>query len=119
MVWKNSSSCESAADTIHNPNTPGSAAGMVQMISSVRCVWRGKINGAAGALPTAVALSIDGGGGSPCDYNLIDCSGIDPACLGGGAVNKLVVGGGQVTKVGVTAGAPAGYSHNVAAGVMD
>jgi hypothetical protein len=118
MVWKNSASCESAGDTIQNPNFAGSTAGIVQLISCMRSVWRGKIKGAAGLLPKAVSLTMDGPGGGPCDYNLIDCSGIDPGCLAGGAANKLTLDGGAVTTVGVTGGAPEGYRNNVVAGVM-
>ena len=76
-------------------------AGVVQMISSVRCIWRGKIKGVAGALHKAVALTLDGPGGGPCDYNLIDCSGIDPRCVVGGGENKLTIGGASVEVVGV------------------
>ena len=64
-------------------------------------------------------IAIDGLGGAPCDYNLIDCSGIDPGCLAGGAASKLTIGGRAVTEVGVTSGAPGGYSNNVVAGVMN
>ena len=84
----------------------------------MRSVWRGKLKGAAGLLPKAVSLAMDGPGGGPCDYNLIDCSGIDPGCLAGGAAIKLTLGGGAVTTVGVTEGAPEGYRNNVVAGVM-
>jgi hypothetical protein len=52
------------------------------------------------------------------DHNLIDCSGIDPRCLAGGAAKKLTIGGHQVVTVGVTVDAPVGYSSNVVAGVM-
>jgi hypothetical protein len=118
MLWKNSRGCESASDTIQNPDFAGSKAGAVQLVSCLRSVWRGKIKGFAGAQHTAVALSVDGPGGGPCDYNLIDCSGIDPQCLTGGAANKLSVAGETVTTTGVTTGAPVGYSNNVVAGVM-
>jgi hypothetical protein len=119
MVWKNSANCESAGDTIQNFSAAGSDGGAVQLISCMRSVWRGKIKGLARAHHKAVALGIDGLGGGPCDYNLIDCSGIDPECLAGGAANKLTIVGEPVTVVGVTGGAPVGYSNNVVAGVMN
>jgi hypothetical protein len=119
IVWKNSATCESTGDTLQNISEVGSPGGLVQMISSVRCIWRAKVKGSAGALQTAVALTIDGSGGSPCDYNLIDCSGIDPGCMARGAANKLTIGGAAVTTAGVTSSAPSGYSHNVVVGVMD
>ena len=65
-----------------------------------------------------MTLSIDAVGGGPCDYNLIDCSGIDPGCLAGGAANKLTVGGGPVSAAGVTSASLEGYPNNVVAGVM-
>ena len=117
MVWRKASSCESTGDTIQNPNRPGSPDGLVQLISSARCVWRGKIKGAKEISRSGVVLKIEGA--APCDYNLVDCSGIDPGCLSGGAANKLIVGGVGVTKAGLIANSPPGFAHNVAAGVMD
>jgi hypothetical protein len=97
----------------------GARGGAVLLISTVRSVWRGKIKGAAGILPKAVSLTRDGAGGGPCDYNLIDCSGIDPGCLVGGAANKLTIEEVAVTNTGLTTGAASGYSNNVVAGVMN
>jgi hypothetical protein len=119
MMWKNSASCESTGDTIQSVSAAAPAAAAVQLISSVRCIWRAKIKGVAGAFEKAVTLTNNSPAGGPCDYNLIDCSGIDPVCLAGGSVNKLTVGGAPVTEVGVTKGAPAGCANNVVAGVMN
>ena len=118
MVWKNASSCESTGDTVQNFSATGAEAGAVQLISSVRSVWRSKIKGARGVLSRAVSLTMNGPGEAPCDFNLIECSGIDPGCLAGGAANKLIVANVAVTTVGVTGDAPAGYRNNVVAGVM-
>ncbi len=119
MVWRHASSCECAGDTIQNFSAKGAGAGAIQLVSTVRSVWRGKIKGAAGALPKAVSLTMDSVGGGACDHNLIDCSGIDPACLAGGATNKLNISGVPVTTAGVTSAAPEGCSNNLAAGVMN
>jgi hypothetical protein len=119
MAWKNSECCESTGDTIQYFGETGSPDGVVQMISCVRCIWRSKIKGSPGPLAKAVVLTMDGAGGGSCDYNLVDCSGIDPRHLAGGPSGKLTIGGASATAAGVTTGAPAGYSHNVVAGVMD
>jgi hypothetical protein len=107
--------CESTGDTISSNGAAVSAGGFVQFIGSNRNVWRSKILGYNDtAIPLGVVLS-----GGPSDYNEIDCSGINPTTITGGSANKLVLGGTQITSAGITSSAPSGYTHNVAAGVMN
>jgi hypothetical protein len=120
VQWQDSNSCESAASILSYRSATAHGSGAVVLISAARCVWRSKITGPANSVPSgAVVLTIDGGTGHACDYNEINCSGIDPGCLTGGSANKLVLGGTQITVTGITSGAPANMTHNVVYGVMN
>ena len=59
MAWRNATNCESLADTIQNVGSPGSPDGLVRIVSSSRCIWRGKIKGSPRRSPAGVVLSMD------------------------------------------------------------
>lgn len=120
VQWQDSNSCESTGSILSYKSGTAHGTGAVILISAARCIWRSKITGPANSVPSgAVVLTIDSVTTHACDYNLIDCSGIDPGCCTGGSANKLILGGTQITVVGITTGAPTDMTHNVAAGVMN
>lgn len=120
VQWEDSNSCESAGSILSYKSGTAHGSGAVILISAARCVWRSKITGPADSVPSgAVVLTIDGVTHHACDYNEINCSGIDPGALTGGSANKLVMGGTQIVATGIAAGAPAGMTHNVVYGVMN
>lgn len=59
-----------------------------------------------------IFLQGGGGGTTPHTHNEINCSGIDPAAIAGGAGNKLFIAGAAVTTTGMAAG------DNLVTGVM-
>lgn len=119
LLFSNATNCESAADTINNVDTPGSPGGLVQFVSSNRCIFRSKIMNAGGAKlsPLGVALTVDPETGRPCDYNEINGSGIDPAALAGGAIDKIRAFGSRVSEAGRFGSGPS--THNLATGMLD
>lgn len=105
-VWLTGSSSCVVRDIMNNPTgSTGAAAVLIQ--TSSRCTFAPVVNGGASAFAQGVWL--DSTGNSYCEIN---CTGIDPACINGGANNKLCINSVQILATGLS-------GNHLVAGVMN